>query len=462
MTARFSRRAFLKLNAGALAAAASGCARRKSPAVSNRIHLTYWEKWTGEEGEAIRKVVEDFNRAQDRIHVEYLNMSQIDRKVIVATAGGTGPDIAGVWSHTLNALADLNALTPLDELIAGEPEGLGWMDRFYPAVADLMCHRGRIFGLPSMHMVSALYWNKTMFREAGLNPERPPRTLAEFDEYDRILTRKNARTGLLDQMGFLSSEPSFVNWQYMNWFGGRSWDGEKITVASDPANLAALRWIRTKTEAVGLHAFRMFSSGAAGSSSLSFGSPNNPFYTGKLGMTFYGVWFYGYLRRFAPGLDYGCAPWPEAVPGVRDYTYVESDVLVVPRGCRHPDAAWEFLRYLCTANLQAHSEAELRGVERLGWLQRRPSTLREWSPFLSSEHPNPYIDVFRNLSASPNAARLIPTGIGREYLGECIAMFERVRNLHQTPEEALGSVQQRLEESWRTHQRSLRRHGLLS
>ncbi|MDQ5981213.1 MAG: multiple sugar transport system substrate-binding protein, partial [Verrucomicrobiota bacterium] len=148
-----NRREFLRLSAAGSAAAlfGSGC-RRDDPARQGRIHLTYWEKWTGEEGEAIRKVVDDFNRSQDRIYVEYLNMSHIDRKVIIATAGGMGPDIAGVWSHTLSTLADLNALMPLDELMATEPEGPTWMDRFYPAVGELMRHRNRVYGLPSMHM----------------------------------------------------------------------------------------------------------------------------------------------------------------------------------------------------------------------------------------------------------------------------------------------------------------------
>jgi ABC-type glycerol-3-phosphate transport system substrate-binding protein len=458
-----SRREFLRLGAASSAAAllGAGCRPTDDRLADGRIHLTYWEKWTGEEGEAIRKVVDDFNRSQNRIFVEYLNMSQIDRKVIIATAGGTGPDIAGIWSHTLTSMADNNALMPLDDLIATEPEGAAWMNRFYPSVADLMRHRGRTYGLPSMHMVSAMFWNKTMFREAGLDPERPPRTLKEFDEFNRLLTRKDPKGGRLTQVGFLSSEPNFVNWQYLNWFGGKTWDGEKITLATDPGNLAALQWIRAKTEEVGLQEFRIFASGAAGSSSLSFSSPNNPFYTGKLGMTFYGVWFYSYLRRFAPGLDWGCAPWPEVVPGIKDFTYVESDILVVPRGCRHPEAAWEFLRYVTSANLAARSESELTGVEKLAWLQRRPSSLREWSPFLAQNHPNPQIEVFRQLSDSPNAARLIPLGISREFLGESLAMFERVRNLTQTPEDALAYVHRRLEESWITHQRSLRRHGLL-
>ncbi len=51
------------------------------------MEVTYWEKWTGFEGEAMRKTVEAFNAKQDRIHVKLLTTSQIDRKMLMATAG---------------------------------------------------------------------------------------------------------------------------------------------------------------------------------------------------------------------------------------------------------------------------------------------------------------------------------------------------------------------------------------
>jgi ABC-type glycerol-3-phosphate transport system substrate-binding protein len=378
---------------------------------------------------------------------------------VIATAAGTPPDIAGVWTHTIASLADRNALLPLDPYIAAEPEGGAWMDRFFPVLGELSRYGGRTYALPTMHMVSALFWNKTLFREAGLDPERPPATLAEFDVHISRLNRRDPQTKSLRQVGFLSGEPNFVHWQYLDWFGGGFWDGSNLTLASNPRNLAALHWIRAKTEEIGLDDFRAFASGAAGSSNLNFSSPQNPFYTGKLAMTFYGVWFYSYLRRFAPGLDYGCAPWPEAVPGVRDFTYAESDVIVVPRGCSNPAAAWEFMRYLSRANPQARTEAELGGIEQLAWKQKRLPPLREWSPFFTRNHPNRQLDVFRRLSASPHAATLPAIGISRDIQGESLAMFERVRNLSQTPEAAVAYVQGRLDRSWAYHKRSVERHA---
>src|SRR4051812_39363698 len=69
---------------------------RPAPA-DGRLHIRYWEKWTGFEEDAMRSVVEAFNRKQSRIQVEYLAVSEVNRKMLLATAGGNPPDVAGIW-----------------------------------------------------------------------------------------------------------------------------------------------------------------------------------------------------------------------------------------------------------------------------------------------------------------------------------------------------------------------------
>src|SRR5439155_6152910 len=51
---------------------------RTSPA--DRVHVVYWEKWTGFEKDAIQTVVDDFNRSQDRIFVDLVSVSVIRQK----------------------------------------------------------------------------------------------------------------------------------------------------------------------------------------------------------------------------------------------------------------------------------------------------------------------------------------------------------------------------------------------
>lgn len=442
---------------GALGIAATGAMQAATAAEPERIHVTYWEKWVGPEEAATRAVVEAFNRSQDRIRVEYFVQSPVDRKTLVATAGGDPPDVAGLWIQNIASFADAEALTPLDDFIRRDgmtPEQ--WLSRYYPVYARMVRHNGRVYAGISTPATIALHWNKTLFREAGLDPERPPRTIQELDEFAKRLTRRDARTGELLQVGFLPQEPGWWPWIFCLWFGGRLFDGDRITLASDPRNIAAMEWVADYTRELGRDAVTSFASGFAG----QWASPQSGFFSGKVAMIFQGVWFHNYIRQYKPGLDYGVAPaWPAAVPGIDDFAMAEADMLVIPRGAKHPEAAWEFIKYMNSNNPHARSREELQGMELLCFLQEKNSALREWSPYFAEHHPHPRIDVFRQLSASPHAEFAPQMGIWTEYEREVLAAFAEVRLLMATPEQALGAAQRRLQKSWDRHFRSLARHG---
>ena len=434
-------------------AAGSGVGR------DGKVHVDYWEKWVGFEETAMRAVVDAFNRSQDRIVVDYLTASPVDRKMLVATAGGDPPDIAGLWVQNVASYADAGALTPLEDFIRADgmtPEA--WLARYYPVYARICQHQGRIYAGISTPATIALHWNKTLFREAGLDPEVPPRTLAELDEFSRRLVKRDPKTGAIVQMGFLPQEPGWWPWVFCRWFGGELFDGRNITLATDPRNVAALRWAANYTKEYGLEAVTIFASGFAG----QFASPQGAFYSGKVAMVLQGVWFNNYIRQYKPGLDYGVAFWPEVVPGVKDFTMAEADVLVIPRGAQHAREAWEFIKYVNSNNPAARSRDELQGAELLNYLQEKNSPLREWSPFFAEHHPHPQIAVFRELSASPHAVCTPDLGIWQEYHREVVSAFERARLLLDTPEAALAQAQERLAASWARHLRSLVRHGQLA
>jgi ABC-type glycerol-3-phosphate transport system substrate-binding protein len=425
------------------------------PASAEPVHVTYWEKWVGFEGQAVQAVIERFNHSQDRIVVDYYATSLVDRKTLVATAGGDPPDIAGLNAQNVATLADAEALQPLDSFIRGEGMSTAeWLSRYYPVYARICTHGGHVYAGISTPVVEALYWNKTLFREAGLDPDRPPRTLEEFNDYARRLTKHDPKTGRLTQVGFLPQDPGWWPWIFCNWFGGSLFDGHKVTFSTDPNNVAAYSWFQSFTRDYGLENVKLLSS--------EFGpwaSPSAPFFTGKIAMVFQGSFYDNYIRQYKPGLDYGFGPWPEAVPGVKDFAMAEADVLTIPRGARHSKEAWEFIKYLNSSNAHARSFDELEGAERLDYLQVKGSPLRVWSPFFAEHNRHPQIAMVRRLSSSPHAACIPDLGIWQEYYREVISAFDRVRLLDATPAEALAYSQARLDVSWARYRRSLERHG---
>lgn len=451
---RMTRRAF-RLLPVLLAVALTAPAGGQEPQGQPRVHVTYWEKWVSFEAQAMQQVIDAFNRSQDRITVDYYSTSLVDRKTLVATAGGDPPDMAGLNAQNVATFADAGVIQPLDDFIRGDgTSDKEWLARYYPIYARICSHGGHVYAGISTPAVMALYWNKTLFREAGLDPDRPPRTLAEFNDYSRRLTKRDPKTGRLTQVGFLPQDPGWWPWIFCRWFGGSLFDGRRITFATDPRNVAAFEWIQSFTKFYGLEDVKLLSS--------EFGpwaSPAAPFFTGKIAMVFQGVFYDNYIRQYKPGLDYGVGPWPEAVPGVRDFAMAEADVLTIPVGARHPREAWAFIKYINSCNPNARTRGELRGAELLDYLQVKASPLQVWSPFFAEHNPHPHIDIMRRLSASPDAVCIPDLGIWQEYFREVISAFDRVRLLDATPEEALGYSQARLEKSWDRYRRSLERHG---
>src|SRR6266446_5779844 len=152
-----------------------GCER---PAATGKVEIAYWEKWTGFEDEAMQAVVDDFNRSQDRIFVKKLMVSEMLRKVMLATAGGNPPDVAGIWSSNIPDFAEKGALTPLNKMI--DRAGIKSAD-YIPIYWQQCASHDFMWALPSTPVSLGLHWNKKLFRDAGLDPNHPPQSLDELD-----------------------------------------------------------------------------------------------------------------------------------------------------------------------------------------------------------------------------------------------------------------------------------------
>jgi ABC-type glycerol-3-phosphate transport system substrate-binding protein len=422
-----------------------------------KIHLEYWEKWSGAEEYAMQSVVNQFNYSQDRIVVDFLSVGEIEQKTILATAAGDPPDISGVFRSNVFSLADRNALTPLDDFIRKDGSTTDqFLSRYARAYSSLGTYRDKLWALPSTPTTCALFWNKDLFRAAGLDPEKPPRTLAELDSMSAKLTRRDS-SGDLTQVGFLPQASSGWIWAFPQWFGGQLFDGQNVTIGSNPDNLKAFRWLENYSKNYGVEALRRMSS--------SFGqlaSQQDPFMSGQVAIIFDGVWRSHFIRQFAPGMNYGVAGWPEAQPGITDFTIADGDMLVIPRGAKHPREAWEFLRFVSSPNLTAQRLEDLQGVELLCYLQEKESPLAQWSPYFESHHPNRDISVFRQLAQSLHAIPMPAMGIWEEYQVELTNAFDETRLEIKSPEQALHDCQVRVQDDWKWNRASLERRQKLT
>ncbi len=345
---------------------------------TGRVVITYWEKWSGFEARAMQRVVNNFNMSQNHIFVHFVSISQINEKTLVSIAGGDPPDIAGLWAAQMGPFISYHALYPLTAL---QKEGVITPHTYVPYIWKLIAPRGKLWALPSTPETCALFWNKTLFKQAGLNPNVPPKTLAQLDAMSKKLTRFDAHGNLIET-GFLPTQPGWWNYSWGIYFGNHLYDAKTGEFRVDtPQQIAAYRWVQSYARRLGLRAINSFQSGFG-----QFNSPLNPFMTGQVAMEEQGPYFCNFIKRNMPSMvgHYGVAPFPNAMGRTNAAVLGDSDVWVIPRHCRHPHAALQVLKYFCKPSTMEYLCAQ----------QYKPSPLMKNSPGFLAHNPNPFIRIF--------------------------------------------------------------------
>src|SRR5471030_3297015 len=220
---------------GAYIAGDHAVARQARP---DRTTVVYWEKWTGDEAKEMRKVVDAYNKSQDKIFVQYLSISGVDTKTMLATAGGNPPDVAGIWQEQVAQFADSKALSDLSDM--AREAGLG-PDYYIKGYYDPLSYHGKLWGLPSTPASIGLHVRPDLVPTDVGTPETFPKTLDSFDALvAKISTREP--NGDLKMADFLPSDPGWWNFAWGMYFGGKLMDGDKLTIDS-PENIRAFKWI---------------------------------------------------------------------------------------------------------------------------------------------------------------------------------------------------------------------------
>jgi ABC-type glycerol-3-phosphate transport system substrate-binding protein len=392
-----------------------------------RVKVTYWEKWTGFEFSAMKAVVDDFNNSQNKIWVEILPISSIDQKTMMATSAGIPPDLAGLFGPNVPQYVDDGAVLSLDEMCA---EAGITKENYIPAYYDIGYYNGHLWSLPTTPASTALHYNVDMLKAAGLDPSKPPRTIEELDAYAAKITKK--KDGRIDKSGFMPSEPGWWNWAWGGFYGGRLWDGKDKITAASPENIRAFNWIADYSKKYGAGELQTFRSGFG-----NFSSPQNAFMSEKVAMELQGVWMYNFISQFSPKLQWKAAPFPYPAdkPELKETTIVDEDVIVIPRGAKHPKEAFEFIKYLQSQP----------AMEKLCLGQQKNSPLRNVSEEFWRKHKNPYIKLFDHLAYSKNALVPPKIGIWTQYSSELTTAYDSIALLNKTPEQALKDVEARMQ-----------------
>jgi len=133
-------------------------------------------------------------------------------KALTALKSGEPPVTAILLSTDMFTLIDEDAIVPFEELAPGAQDQ-AWIQSFFPGFMKNSQTGGKTWGIPFQRSTVVLYWNKEAFKEAGLEPSRPPATWTEQVEYAKKLTRRDA-TGHVARWGLQVPSSGFPYWLF--------------------------------------------------------------------------------------------------------------------------------------------------------------------------------------------------------------------------------------------------------
>jgi multiple sugar transport system substrate-binding protein len=254
-----SRRRFMTWALGAGAAVAlGGCERSSAPPgtppgpqggasggsggyTGPNVTLAFWNGFTGGDGEYMRKIVEDFNKATPTIQVR-MNIypwANFFQKVAGAVISGQAPDVAVMHLDDIPTNAARNLIIPIDDI--AQALGLQESDYTSPVAWRGGLYHGRRYGIPLDLHPLGLFFNKAVLEKAGLDPEKPPQTGDEYMAALEQLKGHGIRGHWMSPFHFTGT----FQFQSLLWqFGGDLFDKDvtRATFDSD-AGVRAMTWM---------------------------------------------------------------------------------------------------------------------------------------------------------------------------------------------------------------------------
>jgi ABC-type sugar transport system permease subunit/ABC-type glycerol-3-phosphate transport system substrate-binding protein len=325
--------------------------------------VVVWGLSIGPDSKGQDAVIREFEKRNPEINVKLLSMGagRMDpQKLMTAIVGNVAPDVINQDRFTISDWASRGAFLPMNDLIERDRKTdptCPTEEQYYKAPWEEATYDKKVYAIPTSADNRVLYWNRRVFREnadklrqAGCDPDRPPRTWSELLKYSKALTVID-KNGRLIRAGFL---PNFGNsWLYMYAFMNNasfmSEDRRKCTM-NTPEARAALDYIAEGYKIVGGYEnAKKFESGFQG-------AENDCFIVGQVVMKIDGEWILNNLARYAPNLDFQCSPPP--VPDDRynktgrfanekdqHITWMGGFSLAIPKGARNTEDAWKFIKF---------------------------------------------------------------------------------------------------------------------
>ncbi|MBI2940097.1 MAG: extracellular solute-binding protein [Chloroflexi bacterium] len=358
-------------------------------------------------------------------------------KLMTALAGGQPPDISYIGDFTIPQWWLMGYITDLRGHFQRDKLSL---DMFWPSLRKSMGYKGGIAYIPIQINPVFMQWNKKIFREAGLDPEKGPETVGDMDRFQDSLTKKDA-DGRVTRVGFVPwvfrTTPGNTVTTFGFAFGATFADEDKeLVTAEHPGLVEAMQWVEQHTRKIG------------GPEKLAVTPPGllaPRFAAGNVGIDSNNAPMLKQILDFAPNIEYGTGPIPKkpGVPG--NPGWAGGWTLFQPKGVKNVDAAWDVMRWIGAEEegtwLHWQATRDMTGrMSGLRWVENARQD-KLYSPFVTA------------LETMTNTRPLIP--VSNFYYTQMNAGMEDIAYGRKTAAQALKDIQQNVTREWQRFKNEL-------
>lgn len=324
--------------------------------------FTYWSAFTGDSQVWDQSRVDAFNELYKdkgiKCNVQFVpdGAGINNGKLLSAIAGGQAPDLVicdnAVSAYSYAANGSFEMLEPYLEQVDLD------VDNFFNGCKDVIYYKDEPYLIPQDTNVMLLYYNPDIAKEAGLDPENPPKTLDELDQWAEAMTIQKD-DGTYERFGLIPwldlKDDAFT---LPFFFGADVYDSEtnKLNLTS-PEVVSCMEWLQSYGQKYDPERIQSFTSGLGG-----MFSPDHAFMTGKVGMTITGNWFSNALRVYAPDVNYKACAVPVPEGGRANSTTFQTNVFAIPKGSENPELAALFIKFCMSGAVNEDNFAQWRSI----------------------------------------------------------------------------------------------------
>ncbi|REK77572.1 ABC transporter substrate-binding protein [Paenibacillus paeoniae] len=316
------------------------------PSPANPIKVTWWHSMGGELGEAVKQLVVDFNQSQSGIVVEEVFQGTYDEslnKMKASMDSKSGPSLIQVYEIGSRFMIDSKAITPIQTFVDAEGYDLSQLEE---NITNYYTFDGKLHSMPFNTSNPILYYNKDLFKAAGLDPDKAPATFEEVKEAAAKLT-KDGQAGASFAIYGWFMEQFFANQgaDYVNNGNGRTAAATESQLNNE-TGAATLAWWKD-----------LIDSKAALNLGRSTADTKKAFLAGQVAMTLDSTASLRGIVDAAEGkFEVGTGYLPKAA-GAKDGGVIVGGAslwVLNNKPEEEQKAAWEFIKYLGQPATQAY------------------------------------------------------------------------------------------------------------